>query len=73
MKLLPRWSILLGTSPILIRVISVSCAGGAAGRIEICVGGEWRAVCADDAWGIRDATTVCRQLGFRDINIQVKV
>ena len=53
-----------------IRVIGVSYTGGVAGRIEICVDGEWRAVCADNVWDIRDATTVCRQLGFRDINTQ---
>ena len=47
-----------------IRVIGVTCIGGAAGRIEICVSGEWRAVCDDQWWGPADARIVCHQLGF---------
>ena len=42
----------------------MSCTGGVAGRIEICVSGEWRAVCDDQWWGPADARIVCLQLGF---------
>ena len=34
-----------------------------AGRILICDGMEWRAVC-QGGWDREDATVVCRQLGF---------
>ena len=35
-----------------------------AGRMEACIGGEWRAVC-HDGWTAATATTVCRtHLGF---------
>ena len=53
-----------------LRVIGVNCTGGAAGRIEICVGMEWRAVC-DENWGQNDATVVCNQLGFQGTGIAV--
>lgn len=43
--------------------MGIQSANFMAGQIEICTGGEWRAVC-HSSWDVNDAMVVCRQLGF---------
>ena len=33
------------------------------GHVEVCDSGDWRTVCGD-TWGEKEATVVCRQIGF---------
>ena len=45
------------------RIVNNISADEFSGRVEICVNGQWGAIC-DDGWGLNEATIVCAQFGY---------
>ena len=48
-----------------IRLSNGTKLNNVSGRVEVCLDGLWGTVC-DNGWTRNDATTVCRQLGYKN-------
>jgi len=50
-----------------VKLLNSSSAENDRGKVEFCVGGEWRPICAAYYWTRNNdaAKVVCRQLGYR--------
>ena len=53
---------------------ALKLAGGSTnneGRVEICSNGIWGTICDANKWDSRDATVVCKQLGYKNPSKEV--